>query len=230
MLVGAAAKKKTRKKKRPSKERWLFDPNWDTTPFVKGMPFTKFLTVMLQPKYAAVIVREVRLSKNRDPKSAWSTIDMVYSLGVTVECETFSTCLMLVLVTQLSYQNYKEVYQLLAKLKPYLFPDDAQAATEKSWGTKVNTAFLAATFMSALSEKQARNFQADFEGRKKLGLSTLRKFQVHKRATDNREASLLHQTQLSEATVTTAIAKAIEEAEGLDMAAQDLIEEATRLT
>ena len=204
---------KKSQKRQSSPTRRSLDLSWDTVPFNVGMDIVDFLTVLVGPTYAPTIMREVRASKNRDTYSARSMIYKVYRRGRKVDCHTFNTCLLKVLVTELSYSNFEQVYVLLKELKKSLFPDDSKANTEATWASRVNNAVLGADFLSLISEKKARHFLGNSKGYTALYVSTARKFLRKSRAKESRAASMTNPSLVPESTVIAAINQVIAEAD-----------------
>ena len=202
-----------KKKSQLSSTQRSVDPSWNQEAFKVEMKLIDFLTVLIGPEYAPTILREVRASNNRDSYSARSMISKVYRRGRKVDCHTFNTCLLKVLVTELSYETFEQVYVLLKELKKSLFPDDAKANTEATWASRVNNAVLGADFLSPIGEKSARHFLGKSKGYTSLFVSTSRKFLRKSRAKENRSASMTHPSLVPESMVIAAINEVIDEAD-----------------
>jgi len=171
--------------------------DWDERPFKRNMSIVTFLKLLVQEPYKDIIINEASSNPRQGSTSALSMLEYCYA-DDTDECSTFTMCILDVLHTRFTANNYKKIYKLLAVLKTYLFPaSSSKPNSEAQWCTKVNNTLRDAQFHEDDPIEDREDFM-EFDEAKLMTLSNERKQQRKKRAEENLSTASANPTVVPE--------------------------------
>ena len=157
---------------------------WDEKPFTRNMDIVKFLKLMTRKMYADIIESETRAKSRKGSESALSMIEYCFA-DDTDECSTYKRCLLHVLHSRFTDDNYTDVYKVMAVHLNSMFPEGTSLTSRNQYGTDINNTLRDAEFHEDEPIEERELFM-DFPEVKLVALSGENKDKLKTQAEESR--------------------------------------------